>query len=275
MGLRAILGQQVTVKAATTIACRFVEAFGEPIVTPFAGAESPHPAPARVAAASVDDIARHGIVAARCQEHHRAGERAGIGRAVPRRRRASQSGRLHQAAGRAAGIGPWTAHYIAMRALRWPDAFPEGRHRRAQQPRWRDGEGGGGCCRKPGGRGAAMPSCNLEWGAELREQPVERLEKLKNEGGGIPEAADGIPSAARPSHGFPCGSGLRASRGRSCSHDRRVKLVILTRKGNRARAELLKEFHQPPPEFAALDREDLEALHRLLTKLAPTDSRRA
>ena len=24
------------------------------------------------------------------------------------------------------GIGPWTAHYIAMRALRWPDAFPTG-----------------------------------------------------------------------------------------------------------------------------------------------------
>jgi AraC family transcriptional regulator of adaptative response / DNA-3-methyladenine glycosylase II len=24
------------------------------------------------------------------------------------------------------GIGPWTAHYIAMRALRWPDAFPPG-----------------------------------------------------------------------------------------------------------------------------------------------------
>jgi AraC family transcriptional regulator of adaptative response / DNA-3-methyladenine glycosylase II len=23
------------------------------------------------------------------------------------------------------GIGQWTAHYIAMRALRWPDAFPE------------------------------------------------------------------------------------------------------------------------------------------------------
>jgi AraC family transcriptional regulator of adaptative response / DNA-3-methyladenine glycosylase II len=34
MGLRAILGQQVTVKAATTIAGRFVHAFGEPIVTP-------------------------------------------------------------------------------------------------------------------------------------------------------------------------------------------------------------------------------------------------
>ncbi|HEV3481483.1 MAG TPA: AlkA N-terminal domain-containing protein, partial [Candidatus Acidoferrales bacterium] len=34
-GLRAILGQQVTVKAATTIACRLVEAFCEPIVTPY------------------------------------------------------------------------------------------------------------------------------------------------------------------------------------------------------------------------------------------------
>ena len=22
------------------------------------------------------------------------------------------------------GVGPWTAHYIAMRALSWPDAFP-------------------------------------------------------------------------------------------------------------------------------------------------------
>ena len=25
-----------------------------------------------------------------------------------------------------AGIGDWTAQYIAMRALRWPDAFPAG-----------------------------------------------------------------------------------------------------------------------------------------------------
>jgi AraC family transcriptional regulator of adaptative response / DNA-3-methyladenine glycosylase II len=24
------------------------------------------------------------------------------------------------------GVGDWTAHYIAMRALRWPDAFPAG-----------------------------------------------------------------------------------------------------------------------------------------------------
>ena len=58
MGVRAILGQQVTVKAATTIASRFVEAFGEPIVTPFAELNRLTPRPARIAAATVDDIAR-------------------------------------------------------------------------------------------------------------------------------------------------------------------------------------------------------------------------
>src|SRR6188474_2419800 len=64
MGLRAILGQQITVKAATTIACRFVETFGEPIVTPMPELNRLSPLPERVAAATVDRIARHGIVAA-------------------------------------------------------------------------------------------------------------------------------------------------------------------------------------------------------------------
>jgi AraC family transcriptional regulator of adaptative response / DNA-3-methyladenine glycosylase II len=124
MGLRAILGQQVTVKAATTIACRFVETFGEPIRTPFAELTRVTPAPARIADASVDAIARHGIVAARC--------RSIIGLAEAQ---ASSvlclDGGVHsdpdasiQRLAALPGIGPWTAHYIAMRALRWPDAFP-------------------------------------------------------------------------------------------------------------------------------------------------------
>ena len=125
MGLRAILGQQVTVKAATTIAGRFVEAFGEPIVTPFAELNRLTPAPARVAAASVDDIARHGIVAARA-------------RSIIALAAAQRSGALCLDGGahhnpddsikrlaELPGIGQWTAHYIAMRALRWPDAFPK------------------------------------------------------------------------------------------------------------------------------------------------------
>lgn len=50
--------------------------------------------------------------------------------------------------------------------------------------------------------------------------------------------------------------------------DKRVKLVVLTRKGEQTRADLIHEFHQPPPEFARLDRADLHALERMLAKLS-------
>jgi AraC family transcriptional regulator, regulatory protein of adaptative response / DNA-3-methyladenine glycosylase II len=125
MGVRAILGQQVTVKAATTIAGRFFEAFSKPIVTPFVELNRLTPAPAQVAVASVDDIARHGIIAARC-------------RSIIALAEAQRSGGLCLDGGahhnpddsirrlaELPGIGQWTAHYIAMRALRWPDAFPK------------------------------------------------------------------------------------------------------------------------------------------------------
>ena len=125
LGLRAILGQQVTVKAATTIACRFVETFGEPCITPFPELHRFTPLPERVAAASVDDIARHGIVAARCRSIIALASAQGTGALC------LDGGAHHNPEDtimRLAdlpGIGPWTAHYIAMRALRWPDAFPK------------------------------------------------------------------------------------------------------------------------------------------------------
>ena len=50
-------------------------------------------------------------------------------------------------------------------------------------------------------------------------------------------------------------------------NDKRVKLVVLTRKGEKTRTELLHEFHQPPAEFDGLDRTDLEALERIVSKL--------
>ena len=125
LGLRAILGQQVTVKAATTIACRLVEAFGEPIVTPLPNLTRLTPDPSRLAKASIDDIARHGILASRA-------------RSIIALAQAEESGELrldggaHHNPGDAIrrlaelpGIGPWTAHYVAMRAMRWPDAFPK------------------------------------------------------------------------------------------------------------------------------------------------------
>ena len=55
-------------------------------------------------------------------------------------------------------------------------------------------------------------------------------------------------------------------------HDKRVKLVMLTTKGQKTRRELLDEFHEPPAQFSVLDRADLEALERVLTKLAPASA---
>ena len=55
---------------------------------------------------------------------------------------------------------------------------------------------------------------------------------------------------------------------RSVPDDRRVKLVALTTKGEKTRAQLMKEFHEPPPELARLTQDDLQALERILAKLA-------
>jgi AraC family transcriptional regulator, regulatory protein of adaptative response / DNA-3-methyladenine glycosylase II len=125
MGLRAILGQQVTVKGATTIACRLVEAFCEPFETPFPELKYLTPSPARIARASLKDLAKHGIVRARCKSIL-ALARAHISGAL------SLDNGLHrdpnatiERLAELPGIGPWTAHYIAMRALCWPDAFPK------------------------------------------------------------------------------------------------------------------------------------------------------
>jgi DNA-binding MarR family transcriptional regulator len=47
---------------------------------------------------------------------------------------------------------------------------------------------------------------------------------------------------------------------RTVPQDRRLKHVVLTATGQQVRAELLREFHRPPPELAELGREDLAIL---------------
>jgi len=123
MAIRAILGQQITVKAATTIACRFADAFGEKIDTPIPGLTRLSPLAATVAKATIDDVAKLGIVSARsssilgiARAFH-----AGVLRLDPG---ADPDAAIKQLVA-LPGIGQWTAHYIAMRALRWPDAFPK------------------------------------------------------------------------------------------------------------------------------------------------------
>ena len=125
LGLRAILGQQVTVKAATTIASRFMGTFGEPVVTPFPELNRLSPLPERLAAASIHKIAWHGIVAARARSiialaQAQTSSDLCLDGSVNRDPDASI-----QRLAELPGIGQWTAHYIAMRALRWPDAFPK------------------------------------------------------------------------------------------------------------------------------------------------------
>jgi AraC family transcriptional regulator of adaptative response / DNA-3-methyladenine glycosylase II len=120
---RAILGQQITVKAATTLAGRYAARFGEPIETPHAELTHLSPNSSRVAAAALDAVASLGIIQTRA-------------RSLIAIAQEMQSGRLTLEAGAnpdaaieqlvaLPGIGAWTAHYIAMRALRWADAFPK------------------------------------------------------------------------------------------------------------------------------------------------------
>jgi AraC family transcriptional regulator of adaptative response / DNA-3-methyladenine glycosylase II len=124
MGLRAILGQQVTVKSATTIACRLVEAFGESFATAYPELNRLSPEAARVAKASVDDIAKHGIVSARSKSVIALAQ-AHVSGAISLDAVHHDPDETIRRLAELPGIGQWTAHYIAMRALRWPDAFPK------------------------------------------------------------------------------------------------------------------------------------------------------
>jgi len=123
LALRAILGQQVTVKAAAVLAGRLAEAFGTPVETPHAELSRAAPTPERIAVAKSEEIAALGIIRtrARCMIVLATEVAAGRLRLEPGARPDDVMPRLLALP----GIGPWTAHYIAMRALRWPDAFPK------------------------------------------------------------------------------------------------------------------------------------------------------
>lgn len=124
LAVRAVLGQQITVAAARTLAQRMVDRFGEVITTPFDSLTRLFPQPAMLAAASGDALGQLGIV------KQRQAAIVAIASAVAQGRLELHGGSDVDATMAALkelpGIGDWTAHYIAMRALRWPDAFPAG-----------------------------------------------------------------------------------------------------------------------------------------------------
>lgn len=125
LALRAVLGQQISVMAARTLAGRLVRACGEALPDDLCAELAPHglthlaPTAPAVAAA---DLSGLGVTGARQVTLHV------LAHAV-----ASDALTLTPSADSAAtlaslralpGIGPWTASYIALRALRDPDAWP-------------------------------------------------------------------------------------------------------------------------------------------------------
>jgi AraC family transcriptional regulator of adaptative response / DNA-3-methyladenine glycosylase II len=126
LGLRAILGQQVTVKSATTIAGRLAASFGEPIVTPFPGLNRLTPTAESFAKATVSDLARLGIISNRCKSILALAQAQASGELSLDHGAHYDPERTIERLAELPGIGLWTAQYIAMRAFRWPDAFPNG-----------------------------------------------------------------------------------------------------------------------------------------------------
>jgi DNA-binding MarR family transcriptional regulator len=49
--------------------------------------------------------------------------------------------------------------------------------------------------------------------------------------------------------------------------DRRVKVVVLSHRGEQLRTRLLERFHRPPAVLSELSHADLRTLHRLSTRL--------
>jgi len=123
LAIRAILGQQVTVKSATTLSGRLVQAFGWKLDRP-GRLRWIFPTPEKIADASAKKIAAIGMPEAR------AAAIRGLARAVADGEPVLEpAAALEEAVSRLTalgGIGDWSANYIAMRALREPDAFPSG-----------------------------------------------------------------------------------------------------------------------------------------------------
>jgi AraC family transcriptional regulator of adaptative response / DNA-3-methyladenine glycosylase II len=119
LAMRAVLGQQISVPAATTFAGRLAAAHGERLSDAGDGPHLLFPTPEAVADADLTSI---GLTRARAA----ALKSLGAAMAADRRLlRAYET--LEQTIDKLIalpGVGPWTAQYIAMRALREPDAFP-------------------------------------------------------------------------------------------------------------------------------------------------------
>lgn len=121
LGVRAVLGQQITVAAARTIAGRLVARHARRIAA--AAADEPchslFPGAAELATADLDAL---GLPGARVATLHALATAVATG-ALSFQAGQTPAGFIARCTA-VRGIGAWTAHYMAMRALRDADAFP-------------------------------------------------------------------------------------------------------------------------------------------------------
>jgi AraC family transcriptional regulator of adaptative response / DNA-3-methyladenine glycosylase II len=119
MTVRAVLGQQISVAGARTLAGRLVRRHGRDLAEPAGAVHRRFPDAATLATADLDGI---GLPGARIRSLHALGA-AVAGGAVDLE---GPPGAAEAALASLPGFGPWTLAYVAMRALRDPDAFPAG-----------------------------------------------------------------------------------------------------------------------------------------------------
>ena len=124
--VRAILGQQITVKAASTLAGRMARELGTPVETGIQGLTHTFPTAADIL--NLGDGVRErlgslGVTAARAVCIH--GLADALERGELRLDQSADPQREMKKLCALRGIGSWTAQYIAMRTMGWPDAFLE------------------------------------------------------------------------------------------------------------------------------------------------------
>jgi len=122
VAVRAVLGQQVTVKAARTLAGRFAARFGVAIDTPFTGLTVAFPDAQRIVQAPAEEIGQLGVLRSRVRSIQAIADQ--VSRGALTLDATVDVGAEIERLRALPGIGEWTAQYLAMRAMAWPDAFP-------------------------------------------------------------------------------------------------------------------------------------------------------
>lgn len=126
MAVRAVLGQQITVKAASTLAARIVSDFGMPVKTDIPCLTHVFPSPEDILAID-GPIENHfgplGVIASRSRTIYELAQ-AIVGGDISFELCVQPQEEMKKLT-TIRGIGNWTAQYIAMRAMEWPDAFLE------------------------------------------------------------------------------------------------------------------------------------------------------